>query len=31
VRWPSGGVETVRDVPAGRVVTIREGSGLVQR
>jgi len=29
VRWPSGRVETVRDVPAGRVVKIKEGAGLV--
>jgi hypothetical protein len=31
VQWPSGGVETVRNVAAGRVVTIREGRGLVER
>jgi enediyne biosynthesis protein E4 len=31
VQWPSGGKETVRTVAAGRVVTIREGQGLVQR
>jgi hypothetical protein len=31
VRWPSGNVETVRDVPGGRVVTIREGAGIVER
>jgi hypothetical protein len=31
VRWPSGSVETVRDVPGGRVVTIREGAGIVER
>jgi len=28
VQWPSGELEVVRDVPARRVVTIREGEGL---
>jgi enediyne biosynthesis protein E4 len=27
VRWPTGVVETLKDVPARRVVTIREGEG----
>jgi enediyne biosynthesis protein E4 len=31
VRWPSGRVETVRDVPARRVVKIKEGLGIVDR
>jgi enediyne biosynthesis protein E4 len=31
VRWPSGAVETVRDLPIGRVVTIKEGAGLVEK
>jgi hypothetical protein len=31
VQWPSGGSETVRNVAGGRVVTIREGAGLVER
>jgi hypothetical protein len=31
VRWPSGRTETIKDVPAGRVATIREGAGLVER
>jgi len=31
VQWPSGARETVRDVAGGRVVTIREGAGLVER
>jgi len=26
VRWPNGGVQTVRDVPAGQVVTIKENA-----
>ena len=26
VRWPSGQVDVLQDVPAGRVVTVREGS-----
>ena len=30
VRWPRGGVDTVRDVAARRVVTIREGVGIVR-
>jgi hypothetical protein len=29
VRWPSGAVETVRDVAGRRVVTIKEGAGLL--
>ena len=31
VRWPSGRVETVRGAAGDRVVTIREGSGIVKR
>jgi hypothetical protein len=31
VQWPRGDVERVRDVAAGQVVRIREGSGVVQR
>jgi hypothetical protein len=31
VRWPSGKIETLRDVPAGRIVTIEEGKGIVAR
>ena len=31
VRWPSGAVETVRSLPAGRVVTIKEGAGVVEK
>ena len=31
VRWPSGNVETLRDVAGRRVVTIREGAGIVER
>jgi hypothetical protein len=30
IRWPSGQTETLKDVPADRFVTIREGSGLVK-
>jgi hypothetical protein len=26
IRWPSGELQTLRDVPAGRVLTVREGS-----
>jgi hypothetical protein len=31
VRWPSGKIETLRDVPAGQIVTIEEGKGIVAR
>jgi hypothetical protein len=30
VRWPNGQTETFKDVPANRIVTIIEGSGLVK-
>ena len=30
IRWPSGGVETVRDLPGDRVYAILEGSGVVE-
>jgi hypothetical protein len=30
IRWPSGFTETLRDVPANRIVTIKEGSGEVR-
>jgi hypothetical protein len=31
VRWPSGRLETVRDIAANQIVTIEEGKGLVGR
>jgi hypothetical protein len=31
VKWPSGRVDVVKDVPADQIVTIREGSGIVER
>ncbi|MGH9659404.1 MAG: CRTAC1 family protein, partial [Bryobacteraceae bacterium] len=31
VRWTSGATETVRQVEAGQLVTIREGSGVIRR
>jgi hypothetical protein len=31
VRWPSGKIETLRGVPAGQIVTIEEGKGIVAR
>jgi len=31
VRWPSVETESVRDVPVDRVVTVREGQGIVER
>ena len=30
VRWPSGQVDTVRSAPADRILTIKEGQGLVE-
>jgi hypothetical protein len=29
VRWPSGRVDTVRDIPADRMIEIREGGGVI--
>ena len=29
IRWPHGGVENVRNVPAGRLVVVKEGMGIV--
>ena len=31
VRWPSGKTETLRGVPAGQIVTLEEGKGIVAR
>jgi hypothetical protein len=31
IRWPNGGRETLRRVPAGQLVTVREGDGIVKR
>jgi hypothetical protein len=31
VRWPSGGVDTLRNVPADRFVRIKEGIGITHR
>ena len=30
VRWPSGRIETLKDVPANHIVTIREGDGVIR-
>jgi len=30
VRWPSGAVDTLTNVPVNRVVTVKEGKGLVE-
>ena len=30
VRWPNGQAETVKDVPVNRIITIKEGSGVVK-
>jgi hypothetical protein len=31
VRWPSGRRDTIRDVPANLIITVREGEGIVSR
>ena len=31
VRWPSGKTETLRGVPAGQIITLQEGKGIVSR
>jgi hypothetical protein len=31
IRWPSGAVETLRDVPADFIYTLKEGQGIQQR
>lgn len=31
VRWPSGKIEMVRGVPAGQIITVQEGKGIVSR
>ncbi len=31
IRWPNGGRETLRQVAAGQLVTVREGAGIVKR
>ena len=31
IRWPNGGRERVADVPAGQLVVVREGAGIVRR
>ena len=30
VRWPNGQAETVKDIPVNRIITIKEGSGVVK-
>jgi enediyne biosynthesis protein E4 len=31
IRWPSGQVDLLRDIPASQVITVREGEGIVSR
>jgi hypothetical protein len=31
VRWPSGKIETLRDVAADQIITVEEGKGIVSR
>ena len=30
IRWPNGGIEQINKVPANRLVTIREGAGIIK-
>ena len=30
IRWPNGATERIQNVPAGRIITIREGSGIIK-
>jgi len=30
IRWPSGAVDTLRDLPVNRYIRVREGSGLIE-
>jgi hypothetical protein len=30
IRWPSGQVERLRNVPADRILTVEEGKGIVR-
>ena len=30
IRWPHGGRETLKNVPAGQLITVKEGSGIVK-
>jgi len=31
IRWPQGGVDTLRDIDANQWITVREGKGIVER
>ena len=31
IRWPNGQTETIKDVAAGQIVTIKEGSGIIKQ
>jgi hypothetical protein len=31
IRWPSGRMEVIRGVPANRIITIKEGSGIIKQ
>ena len=31
IRWPNGQTESVKDVPGNRIVTIKEGSGIIKQ
>ncbi len=31
IQWPSGAVETFRDIPANQILTIKEGDGIVKK
>jgi hypothetical protein len=31
IRWPNGRTEVIEKIPAGQIITVREGEGIVQR
>ncbi len=30
IRWPSGQVDTLKNIPANQVITVKEGKGIVR-
>jgi hypothetical protein len=30
IRWPSGQVESVKDIPANQVIFVKEGAGIIR-
>lgn len=31
IQWPSGQVETIKDIPANQIITVKEKAGIIQR